>query len=66
MLTQVIALICDNADKTPDGRRTLINPKKARSRRRGRSLTPSPGPPQDELSCSAAQRPNEVLIREQP
>ncbi len=26
--TQVIALIRDNADKTPDGRRTLINPKK--------------------------------------
>ncbi len=26
--TQVIALILDNADKTPDGRRTLINPKK--------------------------------------
>jgi subtilisin family serine protease len=25
---QVIALIRDNADKTPDGRRTLINPKK--------------------------------------
>ena len=25
---QVIALILDNADKTPDGRRTLINPKK--------------------------------------
>jgi hypothetical protein len=23
----VIALIRDNADKTPDGRRTLINPK---------------------------------------
>jgi subtilisin family serine protease len=28
MPTQVIALIRDNADKTPDGRRTLINPKK--------------------------------------
>ncbi len=26
--TEVIALIRDNADKTPDGRRTLINPKK--------------------------------------
>ena len=26
---QVIALIRDTADKTPDGRRTLINPKKA-------------------------------------
>ena len=26
--SQVIALIRDNADKTPDGRRTLINPKK--------------------------------------
>jgi subtilisin family serine protease len=25
---QVIALIRDNADRTPDGRRTLINPKK--------------------------------------
>ena len=25
---QVIAIIEDNADKTPDGRRTLINPKK--------------------------------------
>ena len=28
MPTQVIALIRDNADTTPDGRRTLINPKK--------------------------------------
>lgn len=28
MPPQVIALIRDNADKTPDGRRTLINPKK--------------------------------------
>ena len=28
MPNQVIALIRDNADKTPDGRRTLINPKK--------------------------------------
>ena len=28
MPTQVIALIRDNADRTPDGRRTLINPKK--------------------------------------
>jgi subtilisin family serine protease len=28
MPNQVIALISDNADKTPDGRRTLINPKK--------------------------------------
>ena len=28
MPDQVIALIRDNADKTPDGRRTLINPKK--------------------------------------
>ena len=28
MPNQVIALICDNADRTPDGRRTLINPKK--------------------------------------
>jgi subtilisin family serine protease len=27
--SQVIALIGDNADKTPDGRRTLIDPKKA-------------------------------------
>jgi subtilisin family serine protease len=25
---QVIALVRDNADRTPDGRRTLINPKK--------------------------------------
>jgi hypothetical protein len=28
MPNQVIALIRDNAEKTPDGRRTLINPKK--------------------------------------
>ena len=37
MPNQVIALIRDNADKTPDGRRTLINPKKTLAAANARS-----------------------------
>jgi subtilisin family serine protease len=36
---QVIALIRDTADKTPDGRRTLINPKKAVAAADGKSAS---------------------------
>ena len=36
MPNQVIALIRDNADRTPDGRRTLINPKKTLTAERAR------------------------------